>query len=69
MTADVKNLISHLQTALGDDCLTGRKVCVALSGGMDSVVLLYVLAQLRAQQPIELSAVHVNHGISPHAAD
>ena len=69
MTADVKNLISHLQTALGDDCLTGRKVCVALSGGMDSVVLLHVLAQLRAQQPIELSAVHVNHGISPHAAD
>ena len=41
--------------------------CVGLSGGIDSVVLLSGLAKLRTYLPIRLSAVHVNHGISPHA--
>jgi tRNA(Ile)-lysidine synthase len=36
---------------------------------MDSVVLLHALVQLRAQLPIRLTALHVNHGISPNAAD
>src|SRR6185503_16863332 len=39
-------------------------VCVGLSGGMDSVVLLDALAR-EAARP--LSAVHVHHGLSPNA--
>ncbi|MBT9567762.1 MAG: tRNA lysidine(34) synthetase TilS [Thiobacillus sp.] len=43
-------------------CLT-----LALSGGLDSAVLLHLLAARRASYPFSLKAVHVNHGLSPHA--
>jgi len=45
------------------------RVCVALSGGRDSVVLLHALCRLMAGNalPISLSALHVHHGISPNA--
>jgi tRNA(Ile)-lysidine synthase len=44
-------------------------VCVALSGGLDSTVLLHSLATLRQQQAAgwTLSAHHVHHGLSVHA--
>ncbi|MBI2306200.1 MAG: tRNA lysidine(34) synthetase TilS [Rhodocyclales bacterium] len=45
----------------------GRRVCVALSGGRDSVALLQALAETRATLPIELSALHVHHGLSANA--
>jgi tRNA(Ile)-lysidine synthase len=40
---------------------------LGLSGGLDSVVLLHALLALRDQHPFELQAVHVHHGLSPHA--
>ncbi|HEX4299823.1 MAG TPA: ATP-binding protein, partial [Gammaproteobacteria bacterium] len=36
---------------------------VALSGGLDSSVLLHALAAERGALPGELSAVHVHHGL------
>jgi tRNA(Ile)-lysidine synthase len=45
------------------------RLCVGLSGGRDSVVLLHALSRLRATSPFSLSAVHVHHGISPNADD
>lgn len=42
-------------------------VRIGLSGGLDSSVLLHVLAQLRAQDGFALSAVHVHHGLVPGA--
>jgi tRNA(Ile)-lysidine synthase len=42
---------------------------LALSGGLDSVVLLHVLLALRDNHPFDLRAVHVHHGLSPHADD
>ena len=42
---------------------------LALSGGADSVALLDILAQLRSSLHFPLSAVYVNHQISPNAAD
>ncbi len=47
----------------------GRHLMLALSGGADSVVLLDILAQLRSSLHFPLSAVYVNHQISPNAAD
>ena len=47
----------------------GRRLTLALSGGADSVALLDILTPLRARLPFSLSAVHVNHQISPNAAD
>ncbi len=41
----------------------GMNVCVCLSGGADSSVLLYTLLQLKNELGISLSACHFNHGI------
>ena len=43
--------------------LQGKRVFVALSGGVDSVVLLHALHAERA----DLRAAHVHHGLSPNA--
>lgn len=40
---------------------------LALSGGVDSMVLLHLLAELCQRLPFRLSAMHVHHGLSPHA--
>lgn len=40
---------------------------LALSGGIDSMVLLHALQQLSQRLPFTLSAMHVHHGLSPHA--
>jgi len=45
------------------------RLVLGLSGGLDSVVLLHVLLGLRDRHPFELRAVHVHHGLSPHADD
>ncbi|AYH45255.1 tRNA lysidine(34) synthetase TilS [Azoarcus sp. DN11] len=45
----------------------GQAVCVALSGGVDSTVLLHILAGLRASGGYSLAAAHVHHGLSRNA--
>lgn len=40
-----------------------RHVRVGLSGGLDSTVLLHLLASLRQTLPLQLSAAHVQHGL------
>jgi tRNA(Ile)-lysidine synthase len=52
---------------LGGLDLRGRRVAAGLSGGVDSVVLLDVLRGLAPRHGFRLSAVHVHHGLSPHA--
>jgi tRNA(Ile)-lysidine synthase len=49
----------------------GSNFVVALSGGLDSLVLLYSLNQLirRGRLTGELAAIHVNHGLNPAADD
>ncbi|MBI1906204.1 MAG: tRNA lysidine(34) synthetase TilS [Rhodocyclales bacterium] len=49
--------------AIGPGC----RLCVALSGGVDSVVLLHALHELRERFGYALSAAHVHHGLSPNA--
>lgn len=55
--------------ALARHVAPGARLVLGLSGGLDSVVLLHVLLGLRDQHPFELRAVHVHHGLSPHADD
>jgi len=45
----------------------GAHLALGLSGGMDSVVLLCILAELASSLHFSLRAVHVNHGISPNS--
>lgn len=49
--------------------MRGKRVAVGLSGGLDSVVLLHVLHGLAPKLGYKLSAIHVNHGLSPNADD
>lgn len=43
------------------------RLCCALSGGVDSVVLLDLLARLQPRFGYALTAAHVHHGLSPNA--
>ncbi|MBS0288468.1 MAG: tRNA lysidine(34) synthetase TilS [Proteobacteria bacterium] len=44
-------------------------VIVAYSGGRDSHVLLHALVQIRQQRNIQLSAIHINHGLQKASSD
>jgi tRNA(Ile)-lysidine synthase len=48
---------------------TARRVAIGLSGGRDSMALLDAAVRVAAALPVELSAVHVHHGLSPRADD
>ncbi|MBI3371939.1 MAG: tRNA lysidine(34) synthetase TilS [Betaproteobacteria bacterium] len=56
-----------MRAALGRAQLRGKRVAIGLSGGIDSVVLLDVLARLAPALGLHLEALHVNHRISPNA--
>jgi tRNA(Ile)-lysidine synthase len=43
------------------------RLCLGYSGGLDSTVLLHLLARLRSDLDFVLTALHVHHGLSPHA--
>ena len=48
---------------------TGDKVVVGVSGGADSVCLLFMLLELRREYDLELFVVHIHHGIRGDTAD
>ena len=56
-------LLQHLHQQLAQSQPNRTHFLVALSGGIDSVVLLHLLSQL----PLNLRAIHVHHGLSPNA--
>ena len=55
-------LVKNLQTTDSKPTLL-----LALSGGLDSIVLLYLLTDVRARLQFELHAMHVHHGLSTNA--
>lgn len=61
-------LSDRLTTFLRETVQPGQTLLVGLSGGLDSCVLLHLLAAARASHGFRLEALHVNHGISPNAA-
>lgn len=48
---------------------SGETVAVGLSGGADSMTLLYILNELKDELGISLIAAHLNHGIRGDEAD
>src|SRR4051812_33676226 len=62
------DFLSQFQKRLSRHVKLGQSVCVALSGGIDSVVLLHVAAlSIKLFEPGSLLAIHVNHGLSDNA--
>ena len=61
------NISRRAQHVLRTQVQPGDHLTVALSGGVDSAVLLHLLVPLASQMQLPLSAVHVNHGISLNA--
>ena len=57
------SLVIHLQSVP----LAGQRVAVAFSGGLDSTVLLALMAAASKAMGYQLSAVHINHQLSPNA--
>ena len=58
--------ISRAVTRLG---LAGRRVLVAVSGGLDSTALLRLLHAQPRRHRLQLSVGHVNHGLRGEASD
>jgi len=61
------DLAGRVADALSPVLPAGSRILLGLSGGVDSVVLLHLLHQLAPSYSWRLSALHVHHGISPHA--
>lgn len=62
-----KDVVGEVAACLVRHVPAHARLTLALSGGLDSIVLLHVLGMLRAEHPFSLQAVHVHHGLSPHA--
>ena len=65
--SDNNRLLERIAAALRPVVPDGSSIALGLSGGVDSVVLLHLLRQLSVRHAWRLSAVHIHHGISPHA--
>lgn len=63
-----RRLQHTLSAFLAARLLPGERLCVGLSGGRDSVVLLHALDRLRERGRVgSLAAIHVDHGLSANA--
>ncbi|MBK6695690.1 MAG: tRNA lysidine(34) synthetase TilS [Myxococcales bacterium] len=63
-------LLTLARRALAGECgpVAGMSICVAVSGGRDSMALLQVLAKLAPQHGFTLSAHGIDHGLRAFAA-
>jgi tRNA(Ile)-lysidine synthase len=60
-------LLDNVIDALRSAELLQARIALGLSGGVDSMVLLNLLASARGAHPVQIQALHINHQISPRA--
>jgi tRNA(Ile)-lysidine synthase len=64
LAAEVRNKLVQ-----GGGFLPGQVVLVAVSGGLDSMVLLHLLSELAREQGWRLAVAHFNHGLRGEEGD
>jgi tRNA(Ile)-lysidine synthase len=65
----IASLHRHVRQALERSGLTdGKRLVVAVSGGPDSLALLYALHHLRGELGLELHGAHLDHGLRGEAS-
>lgn len=62
-----EELPAALAACLARHVRSGQQIVLGLSGGVDSISLLYALAKQACEAHWTLAALHVHHGLSPHA--
>ena len=62
------DLASRVSRNLKGILKRGERVLVGFSGGVDSIVLLDLLARMSKRAGWKLAAMHINHQLSPNAA-
>lgn len=67
-SADSSALLSPLSAALAACDMRGKTLLVAVSGGGDSLALLYALQHLRREFDLRLHGAHLNHNLRAAAA-
>ena len=60
-------LLAAFQSTLSQHLKPNAHLLLALSGGLDSIVLLHLLSRSNQLIPFKLNALHVHHGLSPNA--
>ena len=64
----MSDVLATVQEALDAHGVRRCSVCIALSGGLDSVVLLQTVCVLAHAFELDVRALHVDHGLHEHAA-
>ncbi len=65
--ASPEGLADRVAHRLAAHVRPGQSVCAAFSGGLDSTVLVDLLARARGEAGFTLTALHVHHGLSRNA--
>ncbi|UDW82812.1 tRNA lysidine(34) synthetase TilS [Pasteurella canis] len=61
-------LLNRFQTQIDNYAATQIHFLIGFSGGLDSTALLRLFTKLREKRPhLQLRAIHIHHGLSPHA--
>ncbi len=65
MTINLKNLLYLFQNPSASE---GESFIIAYSGGVDSHVLLHLMADLKNKNPdLNIKAIHINHQLNPNS--
>lgn len=63
------SLTDHTRSTLTNYACTDTRVLVGVSGGVDSITLLHVLAELKQSLGLTLVIAHINHGLRGEEGD
>ena len=63
----LSEIINSFKACINEPHKKSYNIGVALSGGVDSVVLLHALSQVKTKLKLKLNAIHIHHGLSKNA--